>query len=57
MQGKLVVLATQSRHKVMIEGLDAEFQCVTPMHSRRDKLVRDIIVCIKVFHDLGQFII
>ena len=57
MQGGLVVRATHGRHKVIIEVLDAAFHCVMPMHNGWDKLVRDIIVCVKVFHDLGRFVI
>ena len=48
MQGESVLRATYSHHKVILEGPDAAFLCVTPMHARWNNLVHDIIVCIKV---------
>ena len=56
-KGESVVRATQSRHKVIIEGTDEAFCCVTMMNTGQDKLVSEIIVCIKVFHDWGRFVI
>ena len=38
MQGELVVCDTQSRHKVILEGPDAAFCCITPIHADQDKL-------------------
>ena len=57
MQGESVLRATYSHHKVILEGPDAAFRCIKLMHAGQDKLVCDIIVCIKVFHYLGCFVI
>ena len=48
----MIVCATEARNKVILEGAYASLRGVKPMHAGRDKMVRDIIVCVKVFHDL-----
>ena len=53
----MVVSATQDGQKMIIEGSDASLSCVATVHAWRDQLVRDIIVRVKIFHDLCSLII
>ena len=43
--------------KMIFEGSDASLRCVATVHAWREKLVSDIIVRVKIFHDLGRLII
>ena len=51
-----IVCTTEAHNKVILEGAYALFLGVTLMHADQDKLVRDIIVCVKVFHDLCSLV-
>ena len=42
---------------MILEGSDESLSCVATVHAWRERLVRDIIVRVKIFHALGHLII